>query len=424
MVIATPAVARTAGSSGAGSTAGAAASASKSKARADNIVTYTIDHAQRPSGDLTAVTILHGQTLHIVIMNTNTDCYYYNANEEKVPSLEALEADSPTHVATLDVVHDEDTVAYIIDVTPKDTDTSRCPEGTRSWRIPVRSLWNLAGAGGFAGHKLTDPVFYLLPGERTKTDGSKEQGFTIHENASARDNHKIVGAAFAHLYQAGLGWRGVNIAPLSFGISVDSSRADYMVGSSLRFGTRAYLTFGRLFGTVQRLPAELSTQEPNNFTTNANALSTLPTRRAQTWFFALSFSFLESGVSNLFKNRLGIPQVNNSGGAQTQANTGQASGNVGTLKPSPDSGKPKDKITLDAPSGIDFGGKSDDSSVLIHATNGKEVKLQSKDLTGDQKWTGKQIIFAVPDAFPEGDADVSVFLDKAKIATGKLKVTK
>jgi hypothetical protein len=386
-----------------------------------SVVTYTIDHVLRPSGDLPPVSISHGQTLHVEIQNTNTDCYFYNAKEEQAKQLEAAE---PNKIATLDMFHDESTIAYQIDVTPRITDTSRCPEGARSWRIPVRSLWNLSAAGGFAGTKLTDPVFFLTPGSHTKSDGTTEQGFTIGENRGARDDHKITGVAYAHLYESGLGIGGVNIAPLTFGLGVDSTRRDYMIGTSLRFGTRAYLTVGRVFGSVQRLPADLSANAPNNFTTNANALSDLPTRRAESWFVGLSFSFLEAGVSDLFKNRVGIPQVSTAATGQT-TQTPTTSPNVVSLTVTPTTGKVKTKtlITITGPTGTHFGGVSDDSYILFHPDTGSEVKVNSKDLSGDQSWNDDKIKVNVPDSLAAGKVKVNVFKNASKLGSSDFTVT-
>ncbi|MGZ5443330.1 MAG: IPT/TIG domain-containing protein [Thermoanaerobaculia bacterium] len=358
-------------------------------------VPYTIDHELHGPGELTPVSLEHGDKLDITIVNTKRSCYLYNLTEDRPKDLERSGDDT---VAELSISHDEATIAYIVNVTlrpAKAGETACADPGARQWRIPVRARWNLSASGGFAGHGLTSPVFYLAPAERDKpgsttTPKEKEQGFIVRRNRDAEDEHVIAGAALLNLYMSARGIKGITWAPLTFGLSVDQNRNDYLLGTSAKFGNRAYLTIGRVFGSVGRLRDGFVVDQ--TFTTDQNALGSSPTRRADAWFISMHFSFLDQGISNLFKTKLGVPVP----GQQEPKPTDTSK------KPTPDptSGEPGTPVKVKPPTGQDFGAPAETSTVKFGS-----VSTTSKDM-GD-KWKPTEISIITPD-LPPGSVNIVV----------------
>jgi len=372
-------------------------------------VSYPINHAAEKSDDLSPVSIEHNQMLDIEIQGTNQDCYFYNSRTEEVEQIDAQGRRSllpPRDKTTvhLKLHHDESVVAYVVVITRKEPDTCKSdPLGPRTYRIPVRSLWNVVGAGGFIGHDLVKAEYFLEP---------KDNGFIVRRQAEHEDDQTIGSAAMIHIYRSGRGLFGVSFAPLTFGLNVDQNRSDYLVGTSLRFGHRAYLTVGRIFGTVNRLPNGLTI---DGFTTNANALANMGTRRESAWFVGASFGFLSAGVSNLFKTKVGIPQVQGGTGNQPAAPTAEAF----AMTVAPTEGAQGDPVKLTAPPPKTFPPAADDVRLDLTSA-GATIQIPSKNL--GTEWKEQTINFDVPGGAKLGDATIELVASGKKVATAKFLV--
>lgn len=345
-------------------------------------VDYYIDHRLQGSGDLPSIAVEHGEIIRFEIRDTDPDCYFYNAQQIMHPDLGAAEAAAPV---VLEIVHDESVAAYAITVSKRPNSEERCSE-TRSWKVPVMATWNLAGAAGPGLHDLIDPTFYLEPGERTKADGQKEQGYYVRRNRDVEDSNRFTGAAFAHLFRASRGWNGVSWAPLSVGLSVASGDESYLLGTTLRFGRKFYLTGGKIFGTVDRLPDDLSL---NGFTTD-HSLGTLPTRRTDGWFLGFTYGFLESGISDLFKTKVGVPSATAPPATGGQTTPGRSTPQPVALVVAPAQGPPGAEVVISPPEGESFGGRDDDAVVVLGATT-----LKSTHQT--VSWAPEKIQLKIPE---------------------------
>lgn len=391
---------------------------------------YRIDHELRPAGDLAPVAVDPGQTIDFQIENTDPGCFQYNFRTEGNPDL-LPESGGTRETVHLHALHDESIGAYIIDVTLRQNADARCTSAgltEKTWRVPVQSLWNVAAAGGFAFHDLVNPVFFLEPHERPKSDGSgTESGYIIRRQAENEDDHPVVGAGMVHFFRSGKGWRGLSLAPLSFGLGTESGRSEYLIGTSIRLGTRAYLTVGRISGAVKRLP---NGKVLDTFTTDANAIAdaSLPTRREDAWFASVSFGFLNAGVSNLFKNKLGMPTPVNTGGG------GGSGGGNAPDEPQPVPPNPTPETIVAAPAT----GPAGTTVVLRSANNALAPRDNSsivfKNAAGDQvheieasqiidQWSAERVTFAMP-AVPAGAITIEVILEgTTPAATSTFTVT-
>lgn len=388
-----------------------------------NTVNYTISHKAQKGEELPPVTLEHGDTLDVEVTDTNNDCYFYNARievDENHKSFERGGKPAPKDVQHLFLTHDESVIAYHIEITPRDIDPCKPADitlGARSYTIPVRALWNLVGAGGFVGHDLINPEFYLQPKEGTT-------GFIVRRQAANEDDMVVSSVAMIHLYRAGRGWKGVSLAPLTFGLSVDQNRNDYLVGISPRFGNRVYVTFGRIFGNVNRLPNGLAIDSP---TDNANALTSLPTQRKGAWFVGASFGFLSAGVSNLFKTKVGIPQVRDGVPAGTASGgTGAAGSSAGAsaaaIKVEPSSGPAgATTVKLTPPDGVAFGTPAAGSRVEFTDSKAQLTEFPSRNMPA-ASWTATAVSLQIPSGAKPGDAKLEVFVADKKIGTANFNV--
>ena len=269
-------------------------------------VTVILNHARgfaNPSG---TIELRKNQHLHVRIEETNADCFTYNAaRATPAPGIKAMDASHPDTVL-FDIIHDGKTPAYKISVVKRTgADPAKCTLDNREWQIDVTTLeWSIAFAGGFTFDKLTNPVFELEKARRTTGDGDATvEGFRVERSRDAQDSYKLGLAAMMHLYHSDdsvlrVGKENrvhLNWVPLSFGLGVsDQSSVRYFVGTSVRAGDKFFLTGGRVFGSVDRLPNGV---QEHHFTTDSAALSTLGSRTDRAWFFALSYSILGVDVS-------------------------------------------------------------------------------------------------------------------------------
>lgn len=260
----------------------------------------TINHRLGTVSPDGTVRLRHDQWFCIEIVNTDESCILVNF-QELPPSLQAAAGGPPV---AFRVQHHEDIGSYKVTIGIKDHCKTKTPRLDPLERvIPVETYgWTLGLAGAFTADGLTDPVFFLDQGERSKPGEpeTSETGFFVRERSSAQDDAKLGAATFMHLYhnnQNKFGRGGVNWVPLSFGLGIgDSSQAKYFLGTGIRFGTRAFLTAGLALGARERLPDSL---EVGLFTTDQNALKTLPQKTTEEWFLSLSFRGLDIDVSRL-----------------------------------------------------------------------------------------------------------------------------
>jgi hypothetical protein len=274
-------------------------------------VVYPISHRNTPGGTLPGINVSSGQTIDFHILNTNRNCFTYNAKELKEADLNkalmARDVEDET-VFDLPVVHDEETAAYEIDVvripdaeigdSDAITECQALKLPDRTWTIPVRTYWRFAMSGAITGDSLTKPNYFLEPAtiadpkDKTKT----VDGFYVRKNGAGQDRIRFGMAAMAHLFHPSPGKFGVSWAPISFGLGLQDNEVQYFLGTTLRFGTRAFITGGVTVGPRDRLPNNLTV---GKFTAESTALDTLPKKTSQGIFISIGFSFLEANAGKL-----------------------------------------------------------------------------------------------------------------------------
>ena len=354
-------------------------------------VEHTLSHRNTGSGKVPAISASHGDTVLFHVIDTNDACFTYNAEEDTTPRAEANRR-GKTAVDLLPIKHDEATTSYRIRVRKRAGCTDADGLDEVEWEVPVRELWNLAFAGGAGRHDLVDPRYFLKEESRDVDNNPQTPavaGFVVTRNPDADDDFKVEGTALSHLYLSSTLVRGVSVAPLSFGISIDRDRPSYLLGSSFRFGSRAFLTIGRIFGTRQRLPTALA---EGDFTDDANALADLPTRAAESWFVGVSFSFLSSGVADLFRSRVGVPQ-----GPKPAPQPGGTTANTPPAPTAPEikldptaASNPTEKITI---TGSGFSAPESGNQLLIGGSS-----FASTNDAVIKSWSDAKIEFVVPEA--------------------------
>ncbi|MGH8176844.1 MAG: hypothetical protein ACREV5_11340 [Steroidobacter sp.] len=278
----------------------------------------TLDHETHAQTQQGSLRLRPGDAITFVVTNTYKPCFYYNAVSVDDPPAkgDAFLAEIPddAHFEFPRTTHDSGTAVYEVSATLKDG--SECAErakqlGLKSheWSVDVETLgWSIGLAGAFAIDKLTDPVFFLEPAANGAV-----QGFTVGRDSSAEDDTNQDLAIMIHLYNSG--WNrarpnasllhtlldGVTWAPLSFGVGFKDN-ARYYLGTSLRFGDAGYLTLGKVFGKVDRLPSGMAV---GDFTENGNALATLGARSDNAIFLSLSYKFLSTGLQGKLGGQFG-----------------------------------------------------------------------------------------------------------------------
>jgi len=273
----------------------------------ESVATVTIDHetgSVKPDGVLR---LRRNARFCIEIVNTQPACFLYNLREvDNDSNWLTVSVLPPRTTERFVVIHDGETDEYVIEITKKSPLPDACKSETllaleRSIRIENYG-WTLGFAGAYTLDQLTDPVYFLEPGTREKPGGmpgEMEEGFFVRRRGSAEDSWERGAATMIHLHHNGPGrqrW-DVHWVPLSFGLGVaGESESKYFVGSGMRFGTKAFLTLGWVFGEETRLPAKLGLDD---FTTAGDALDTLPTGDGDAFFFGLSYTFAGLDVDRL-----------------------------------------------------------------------------------------------------------------------------
>lgn len=265
------------------------------------------------------VELAHQEKFTIAITNTLPDCFDYNAEAvratEEDPTAEGAGRSLEPETIRFSVTHDRQIGSYKISATLKDfpegdgfKDSCTTSLSNQEWTITVTTHgWAIGFAGAYTYDELTNPAFSLRPGQQVTGEGENRtttDGFFVERDRDAEDSFNLGAAAMIHLFHtdpntfAIFGRRtDIHWAPLSFGLGVgDGSKVKYFVGTSLRIGDQAFLTGGLLFGPRNRLPNGLS-----DFTTDQNALATLPTRNDSAIFFGISYAFISTG-RDVFQN--------------------------------------------------------------------------------------------------------------------------
>jgi hypothetical protein len=273
-------------------------------------VPYEINHGNTDNGQLPGISVSPGQKIQFRIINTDWRCFKYNAKELKNvvnPAELSLAIQDPTVFTFSTIIHDEETATYQIDVVRKpdaeiaSAAKSACDASTlanRSWTIPVRTVWRFAMSGAITGDTLTKPEYFLEKGKAPDpTDSTKSiDGFFVRKNGAGQDRLRFGMAAMAHLYRSQAGLWGISWAPISFGVGLQDNEVQYFVGTTLRFGTRAFITGGVTAGPRDRLPNNLAV---GKFTTESTALDSLPKKTSQGVFVSIGLSFFEANAGKL-----------------------------------------------------------------------------------------------------------------------------
>lgn len=268
------------------------------------------DHGMDQAATVDYLELRKGERFQIVISETYPSCFVYNFKAVEITPDDKTRADAgrgPKKGSYLfaPIVHDGKDRDYLVYINKNLKAPDNCSavdlaergEGN-PWTVQVRTFgWEIGFAGGFTADTLTDPQFALTAAKRevAQADGSTqmEDGFRVVAQPEAEDDYELGAAAMIHIFNSNPSrklWR--RWAPLTFGLSVNQgSEVRYFFGSSARFGDQAFLTAGIVFGSEDRLPGGLDLAD-NNFTTNANALQTLPTRTDSAIFVGISYTFL------------------------------------------------------------------------------------------------------------------------------------
>ena len=268
-----------------------------------------IDHASGVQDPIGLIRKKPGESVWIRIVNTNTSkCYSFNV--AAAPKNEgAAAADAPMN-ETVDFhfLYDGTPTKITIEALRKD---ETCPDLTHTatgkfppWEIIVDNAgWDLNFSGGFTIDTLTDPVYGLVAGSKAldpTQPTNKTPGFFVQRFSDQEDKYKLGAAAMVHLIHTDpeyLGRASINWVPVAFGLGVNQgSQVRYFLGSGLKFNKKLFLSAGPVFGSVHTLPAGVTAQKTAdaNFTTNANALSTLPSRVTRGWYFSIAYTFTGS----------------------------------------------------------------------------------------------------------------------------------
>lgn len=266
----------------------------------------TLDHKSKIQNPTGVIRLSNREFFDIVILNTNQDCFDYNVETVKIPGAEREEITNPQLTATIHAIHDEKVTSYVVSATKKSNITNEqnkqenCELSGYTWTIPVETYgWNLSFSGGFTADGLTDPVFFLEPvaSDNPSNQMESQQVYKIREDKNAKDQVRLGATAFIHLYHNGTrGWQKY-WAPISFGLKIGDEQA-YYLGSTLKFGSKLFVTGGVVLGERTRLPDGL---QVSGTTSDVNALKTLGTRTEASGFISISFSALTFDF-NVFKN--------------------------------------------------------------------------------------------------------------------------
>lgn len=273
--------------------------------------TVRIDHRTGTISPAGPIGLAKGDDLIIALENTYPVCYRYKV--EDVQPAQPKSGGFAAETVLFKVRHDGKATAYRIKADLRAGADPLCPLSSDSWEIPVEAHeWSLALTGAFTIDGLKDPIFFLEPTTRPGSAGQPaEDGFNALQDSEGEDDFTLGLASMIHLFHSNDAYLRVladevSWSPISFGISVagEGNSAKYFVGTSLKVGSKFYITLGYAFGSVHRLPSGVTS---TTFLENANALNSLPSRRIGRPFVAFSYSFIDVSPS-LFRDRFVEPQ--------------------------------------------------------------------------------------------------------------------
>lgn len=151
--------------------------------------------------------------------------------------------------------------------------------------------WNLEFAGGFSFSELTSQRY----GVRTMNVGGTDQS-VVFRDAAGEDDASLGMIGMIHASSTKLPRFAV-----SFGLGVrEDSSTDYYLGGSWRAAGQFFVTVGKQWGQVDRLPNGL---REGDVIPDPNTLSNLPTRTDSALFIAVTYSFLDPG-RNFFSGQI------------------------------------------------------------------------------------------------------------------------
>lgn len=237
-----------------------------------------------------------GDKISFVVIETKKSCYSYNLKQFELPQARMLLDDQEENpdTVTFSQPHDGRTTDYRISIQKRDPSDTDCnnPNFERDFRFETIG-WNLSFSGAVTLDELVNPVFFLEPGSQADGMTGQTDGFFVRRNMGAEDERSVGFAVMAHLFHSNrlmdrfgfdLKW-----APLTFGFgTAENSDSQLYLGTSLKFGERLYLTGGKVWGSVDRLPSNL---EIGAFTEDANVLSSLGSRNKSEYFLGFSYQF-------------------------------------------------------------------------------------------------------------------------------------
>ena len=249
----------------------------------------------------------HGQKFVVRIENTCPAAFDYSyEGVERGTFQEQSEKKEPLSNKDFSLVYDQQFGGYVFHVVQKQgADPGKLCEGGEklvpvSFIVSVRQQnWNLSFSGAFTVSGLTDPVFSI------KTENGVKK---VIEEPDKENTRRLSVASFVHLFHDHVQWKQLQPA-LGFGLGINSdNRTEYMIGGGLRFGDRATVNVGRVWGSIDRLPNGVTFDTP---ITDDNVLNNKGTRIVSRWFFAISYSFIDT------RDRLVKPFAPDTGQAAT-----------------------------------------------------------------------------------------------------------
>jgi hypothetical protein len=232
-----------------------------------------------------------GQRFVVQIQDTCPDAFDYSyvgiERGAKEPSEQKeKKALEPKDLA---IVYDQQYGGYVFHISAKPgvNPGDTCTDGEKlmplSFIVSVNQRsWNLSFSGGFTVSGLTNPEFSIVT-----TDGVKK----VIRETDKENTRKLGVASFVHLFHDDVQWKQLHPA-LGFGLGINNdNRTEYMLAGALRFGDKATINIGRVWGSIDRLPNGTTFDTP---ITDDNILSNKGTQVVSRWFFALSYSFIDT----------------------------------------------------------------------------------------------------------------------------------
>lgn len=265
------------------------------------------------------IAVKRGQRVNVRVENTYPDCFSFEVQSELEKDAKAMgrtdnltPCESRAQDVGFDVPQDDSGSNITFKLKAVKTSSVECScdrahqelrEASFLMRTVIRG-WDVAFTGGFTIASLTDPVFRLDPTTRLVDDPSpdaspdatiSEVGFRVAEAHDKRDSERLGVAAMVHVNPVPWLKGRVSWSPLSFGLGVNTKASmTYMLGTSLSFHGKAYLTGGLFFAPIHRIPNNLSEGQFVKSTDAQAAQASLdepPSRIDRGWFLAFSGRF-------------------------------------------------------------------------------------------------------------------------------------